>query len=136
MINVYNLFPPIPNFWPMKSPTLICLFAYESLRVGSLLCLQGCFCAPGFPSSLKSNHSTLLYINSQSRFFLVFYWSRAYHVRVTKLGCLPRNSARGRQYVIDRQITKKNHVRHHVKMRPLDMPKSARFVSYLSNCVY
>ncbi len=31
---------------------------------------------------------------------------------------------------------KKYHVRHHVKMRPLDMPKSARFVSYLSNCVY
>ena len=38
----------------------------------------------------------LLYINSQSRIFLVFYWLRAYHVRVTKLGCLPRNSARGR----------------------------------------
>ncbi len=49
----------------------------------------------------------LLYINSQSRFFLVFHWSRAYHVRVTNLGCLPRNSARGRQYVIDQRITKK-----------------------------
>ncbi len=45
---------------------------------------------------------SLLYINIQSHFFLVFYWWRAYHVRVTKLGCLPRNSARGRQYVIDR----------------------------------
>ncbi len=45
---------------------------------------------------------SLLYINSQSRFFLVFYWSRAYHGRVTKLSCLTRNSARGRQYVIDR----------------------------------
>jgi hypothetical protein len=41
-------------------------------------------------------HLVLLYTNSQSRIFLVFYWSRAYHVRVTKLGCLPRNSARGR----------------------------------------
>jgi hypothetical protein len=39
---------------------------------------------------------------SELCFFLVFYWSRAYHVRVTKLGCLPRNRARGRQYVIDR----------------------------------
>ncbi len=42
------------------------------------------------------NYYYYIYINSQSRFFLVFYWSRAYHVRVTKLGCLPRNSARGR----------------------------------------
>ncbi len=74
-------------------------------------------------AEILSKQLILLYINSQSRFFLVFYWSRAYHVRVTKLGCLSRDSARGRQYVIDRRITKKNHVRHHVKMRPLDMPK-------------
>jgi hypothetical protein len=60
----------------------------------------------------------------------VFYWLRAYHVRVTKLGCLPRNSARGKQYVIDRRITKKNHVRHHVKMRPLDMPTHVK-ISHL-----
>ena len=29
-------------------------------------------------------------------------------MRVTKLGCLPRNSARGRQYVIDRRILRRS----------------------------
>ena len=31
----------------------------------------------------------LLYTNSQSPLFLVFYWSIAYRMRVTKLVCLP-----------------------------------------------
>ena len=38
----------------------------------------------------------LLYTNSQSSPFHVFHWSRVYHVRVTKLDCLPRISARQR----------------------------------------
>jgi hypothetical protein len=37
---------------------------------------------------------------------------------------ISRNSVRGRQYVIDWQITKKNHMRHHMKLRPLDMPSN------------
>jgi hypothetical protein len=57
---------------------------------------------------VEDKHLILLYTNSKSRILLVFYWSRAYHVRVTKLDCLSRNSARGKQYVIDRRITKKS----------------------------
>ena len=44
----------------------------------------------------------LLYTNRQSSPFHVFYWWRAYHVRLTKLDCLPHISARGRQCIIHR----------------------------------
>ena len=37
----------------------------------------------------------------------MFHWWRAYHVRLTKLDCLPRISARGRQCIIHRWINKK-----------------------------
>ena len=45
---------------------------------------------------IADTHAILLYTNRQSSPFHVFYWWRAYHVRLTKLDCLPRISARGR----------------------------------------
>ncbi len=60
-------------------------------------------------------------------------WMRACHVRLARRV----SQQRERETIRYRPANnKKNHVRHHVKMRPLDMPKSARFVSYLSNCVF
>ena len=50
----------------------------------------------------------------------MFYWWRAYHVRLTKLDCLPRISARGKQCIIHRVNNKKYHVRHHGNTRSLD----------------
>ena len=41
-------------------------------------------------------YGPLLYTNRQSYPFYVFHWWRAYHVRLEKLDCLPRISARGR----------------------------------------
>ena len=50
----------------------------------------------------EGTHIYLLYTNRQSSPFHVLYWWRAYHVRLTKLDCLPRISARGRQCIIHR----------------------------------
>ena len=49
----------------------------------------------------------LLYSKCQSSVFLLVNWTKANHVRVKKLGCFPRSSARGKQYVIDGEITEK-----------------------------
>ena len=59
--------------------------------------------APGLrPERRFAPFARGLYTNGQSSPFHVFHWSRVYHVRVTKLDCLSRISARGRQRVIHR----------------------------------
>ena len=55
----------------------------------------------------------LLYTNRQSFPFHAFHWRRAYHVRLAKSNCFPRFSARGRQCIIHRWITKKSRAPSH-----------------------
>ena len=54
--------------------------------------------------AMSANYIWLLCTKRQSSPFHVFHWSKAYHVRVTKLDCLPRISAIGRQCVFHRWI--------------------------------
>ena len=56
---------------------------------------------------LAKQQIALLYSKCQSSIFLLFDWTKAYHVRVKKLGCFPRNGARGKQYVIDLETNEK-----------------------------